>query len=330
MNGSNRGKKDAMTTLYKLCPSSFDIFEGHSKATMLLIFNNTAQGILFLFFFKYAGPSSFDIFEGHSKATMLLIFNNAAQGILFSFFFKYADIGQFNASSRNVTVQTCKGKYEIKVREQQESLRNQRKSQVGTVTKDDVEKIIDWQNTSPKQVEIPFKPARSPSVSGFYWCSSCGRSCLISYIELELQRNKKRFAFLKWGSSAFHNMLVVPPGSGIVHQITRQLAREVYENIRRRASCLRIQRDFRMHLARKAYKELCFFAVSIPAGTRGMVARDELCFIRQIAFYGKLSLLYTLRLLDYMNCAFGCISRNSNNLFYTSFCSTELFKITIL
>ncbi|GMP69066.1 hypothetical protein CsSME_00028462 [Camellia sinensis var. sinensis] len=37
------------------------------------------------------GPSSFDIFEGHSKATMLLIFNNAAQGILSSFFFKYAD-----------------------------------------------------------------------------------------------------------------------------------------------------------------------------------------------------------------------------------------------
>jgi len=28
------------------------------------------------------------------------------------------------------------------------------------VTKDDVEKIIDWENTSTKQVEIPFKPAR--------------------------------------------------------------------------------------------------------------------------------------------------------------------------
>ncbi|CAL5399746.1 unnamed protein product [Camellia sinensis] len=39
---------------------------------------------------KIPGPSSFDIFEGHSKATMLLIFNNAAQGILSSFFFKYA------------------------------------------------------------------------------------------------------------------------------------------------------------------------------------------------------------------------------------------------
>lgn len=38
-------------------------------------------------------------------------------------------------------------------------------------------------------------------------------------MELEFQRNKERFGFLKWGSSAFHNMLVVPPGSGIVHQV---------------------------------------------------------------------------------------------------------------
>jgi aconitate hydratase len=28
------------------------------------------------------------------------------------------------------------------------------------VTESDVEKIIDWENTSPKQAEIPFKPAR--------------------------------------------------------------------------------------------------------------------------------------------------------------------------
>jgi len=37
-------------------------------------------------------------------------------------------------------------------------------------------------------------------------------------MELEFQRNKERFVFLKWGSTAFRNMLVVPPGSGIVHQ----------------------------------------------------------------------------------------------------------------
>lgn len=40
-------------------------------------------------------------------------------------------------------------------------------------------------------------------------------------MELEFQRNKERFGFLKWGSTAFDNMLVVPPGSGIVHQVKK-------------------------------------------------------------------------------------------------------------
>lgn len=38
-------------------------------------------------------------------------------------------------------------------------------------------------------------------------------------MELEFERNKERFACLKWGSSAFYNMLIIPPGSGIVHQV---------------------------------------------------------------------------------------------------------------
>ncbi|TRY70840.1 hypothetical protein TCAL_01219 [Tigriopus californicus] len=37
--------------------------------------------------------------------------------------------------------------------------------------------------------------------------------------ELEFERNKERFTFLKWGAKAFKNMLIVPPGSGIVHQV---------------------------------------------------------------------------------------------------------------
>ncbi|KAJ0080153.1 hypothetical protein Patl1_23962 [Pistacia atlantica] len=40
----------------------------------------------------FEGTSGLDILQGHSKATMLLICNNAAQGILSSFFFKYAGI----------------------------------------------------------------------------------------------------------------------------------------------------------------------------------------------------------------------------------------------
>jgi aconitate hydratase len=37
--------------------------------------------------------------------------------------------------------------------------------------------------------------------------------------EIEFERNKERFNFLKWGSKAFNNLRIVPPGSGIVHQV---------------------------------------------------------------------------------------------------------------
>ena len=37
--------------------------------------------------------------------------------------------------------------------------------------------------------------------------------------EREFERNRERFLFLKWGAKAFKNMLIVPPGSGIVHQV---------------------------------------------------------------------------------------------------------------
>ncbi|KAI4338852.1 hypothetical protein MLD38_023860 [Melastoma candidum] len=52
------------------------------------------------------GPSSFDILQGHSHATMLLICNNAAQGILSSFFFKYADTILKKYSSTVATIFT--------------------------------------------------------------------------------------------------------------------------------------------------------------------------------------------------------------------------------
>ncbi len=37
--------------------------------------------------------------------------------------------------------------------------------------------------------------------------------------ELELQRNVERYAFLRWGQTAFHNFKVVPPDTGICHQV---------------------------------------------------------------------------------------------------------------
>ncbi|KAM0949810.1 putative aconitate hydratase [Dioscorea sansibarensis] len=138
------------------------------------------------------------------------------------------------------------------------------------VTGKDVEKIIDWENTSPKQVEIPFKPARVllqdftgvPAVVDLACMRDAmnklggdsnkinplvpvdlvidhsvqvdvarAENAVQANMELEFQRNKERFAFLKWGSNAFNNMLVVPPGSGIVHQVNLEyLGRVVFNN----------------------------------------------------------------------------------------------------
>ena len=47
-------------------------------------------------------------------------------------------------------------------------------------------------------------------------------------VELEFQRNSERFAFLRWGQQALHQFRVVPPGTGIVHQVNiEHLARVV-------------------------------------------------------------------------------------------------------
>ncbi|CAN6296619.1 unnamed protein product [Urochloa humidicola] len=138
------------------------------------------------------------------------------------------------------------------------------------VTGKDVEKILDWENSAPKQVEIPFKPARVllqdftgvPAVVDLACMRDAvsklgsdpnkinplvpvdlvidhsvqvdvarSQNAVQANMELEFQRNKERFGFLKWGSSAFRNMLVVPPGSGIVHQVNLEyLARVVFNN----------------------------------------------------------------------------------------------------
>ncbi len=48
-------------------------------------------------------------------------------------------------------------------------------------------------------------------------------------VELEYQRNRERYQFLRWGQGAFDNFAVVPPGTGIVHQVNiEHLARVVF------------------------------------------------------------------------------------------------------
>ena len=49
--------------------------------------------------------------------------------------------------------------------------------------------------------------------------------------ELEFERNQERYAFLRWGQGAFEGFKVVPPDTGIVHQVNLEyLARVVFPN----------------------------------------------------------------------------------------------------
>jgi len=49
-------------------------------------------------------------------------------------------------------------------------------------------------------------------------------------VEFEYSRNKERYQFLKWGQQGFDNFRVVPPGTGIVHQVNiEHLARVVFD-----------------------------------------------------------------------------------------------------
>ena len=48
-------------------------------------------------------------------------------------------------------------------------------------------------------------------------------------VELEMERNKERYEFLRWGQAAFNNFRVVPPGTGICHQVNLEnLAQTVW------------------------------------------------------------------------------------------------------
>lgn len=134
------------------------------------------------------------------------------------------------------------------------------------VTKADVERIFDWEKQCG--ADIPFHPARVilqdftgvPAVVDFAAMrdtvkrlggdpKSINPHCPVDLVidhsvqvdfagtpdalqknqDLEFKRNAERFAFLKWGSKAFDNLQIVPPGSGIVHQVNLEyLARVVF------------------------------------------------------------------------------------------------------
>jgi aconitate hydratase len=49
-------------------------------------------------------------------------------------------------------------------------------------------------------------------------------------VELEFERNRERYAFLRWGQGAFRDFKVVPPGTGIVHQVNLEYLARVVES----------------------------------------------------------------------------------------------------
>ncbi|XP_074136925.1 cytoplasmic aconitate hydratase [Sminthopsis crassicaudata] len=137
------------------------------------------------------------------------------------------------------------------------------------VKKADVENILNWNVTQHKNIEVPFKPARVilqdftgvPAVVDFAAMRDavkklggdpekinpiCPADLVIDHSiqvdfnrrpdsvqknqDLEFERNRERFEFLKWGSQAFYNMRIIPPGSGIIHQVNLEyLARVVFD-----------------------------------------------------------------------------------------------------
>ncbi|CAD5222276.1 unnamed protein product [Bursaphelenchus xylophilus] len=126
------------------------------------------------------------------------------------------------------------------------------------VNKSDVETILNWESSQKNGVEIPFRPARVllqdftgvPAVVDLAAMRDAVKDlggnpevinpiCPVDLVidhsvqvdnygnlealkknqDIEFERNKERFNFLKWGAKAFRNLRIVPPGSGIVHQV---------------------------------------------------------------------------------------------------------------
>ncbi len=51
-------------------------------------------------------------------------------------------------------------------------------------------------------------------------------------VEIEYERNGERYQFLRWGQTAFNDFKVVPPGTGIVHQVNiEHLAKVIYDRV---------------------------------------------------------------------------------------------------
>ena len=56
---------------------------------------------------------------------------------------------------------------------------------------------------------------------------SANSSSFDKNVDIEFQRNGERYSFLKWGQQAFNNFRIVPPGTGICHQVNLEYLSKV-------------------------------------------------------------------------------------------------------
>jgi aconitate hydratase len=137
------------------------------------------------------------------------------------------------------------------------------------VRRDDIEALLNWDPSAQPSYEIPFTPARVimqdftgvPAVVDLAAMREAMQrlggdpdqinplataelvidhsvqvdrygtaDALAENNRIEFERNGERYAFLRWGQSAFRNFKVVPPNTGIVHQVNLEyLGRVVFE-----------------------------------------------------------------------------------------------------
>ncbi|WP_084004354.1 aconitate hydratase AcnA [Terasakiispira papahanaumokuakeensis] len=139
-----------------------------------------------------------------------------------------------------------------------------------TVTREDLQAIVDWQKDGHADREIAYRPARVlmqdftgvPGVVDLAAMRAAvselgddpekinplspvdlviDHSVMVDRyandeafkqnVDIEMQRNHERYAFLRWGQQAFDNFSVVPPGTGICHQVNLEyLGRTVWSH----------------------------------------------------------------------------------------------------
>src|SRR6201989_3386211 len=135
-----------------------------------------------------------------------------------------------------------------------------------TVTKDDIKAVAQWLKTKTSEREIAFRPARVlmqpftgvPAVVDLAAMRDAmeklggdpkkinplvpvdlvidhsvivdnfgNSSAFKANVALEYERNLERYQFLRWGQMAFDNFRVVPPGTGICHQVNLEFLSQV-------------------------------------------------------------------------------------------------------